>query len=80
MGRVSAGGKRAGHPEAAKLKIVEYAHRKPVGNTGAAKALGIDKKRITEWAKNEKQIKSFIDSKGVGKSRSVGAGPSCSTA
>ena len=54
---------------------------KPVGNHGAAKVLGVDKKRIVTWVKEEEKIKGMIAIKPkLSSAKSLHAGVAASTA
>ena len=54
---------------------------KPVGNHGAAKVLGVDKKRIVTWVKEEEKLKGMIAIKPkLSSAKSLHAGVAASTA
>lgn len=81
------GKKRGSYPLSAKLNTVEFSRQlcsdgRPVGRTGAAKVLGVDKKRITEWIKDETKLKAHVENstKGADKCRSVNPGRAAYTA
>lgn len=78
--------KRGSYPTSAKLKAVEFSRKpcsdgRPVGHIGAAKVLGVDKRRIIEWTKDETKLKAHVKNiKGADKHRSVNAGRTADTA
>ncbi|CAB1103827.1 unnamed protein product [Ectocarpus sp. CCAP 1310/34] len=84
--RSGAVGGRGSYSNAFKVKAAEFTRAlcedgKPVGNTGAAKVLGVSKKRIIAWVKEEGKLKGLIQAKPkLSKAKSLNVGVAASTA
>ena len=79
-------GGRGSYTNAFKLKAAEFtrvrcADGNPVGNHGASKVLGVAKKRIVMWVKEEAKLKSLIEATPkLSRAKSLNVGVAASTA
>ena len=84
--RSRAVGGNGSYPIRFKLKAAAFtrvlcADGQPVGNAGAAKVLGVDRKRIIMWLRDEEKLKSKISANPkLSKAKQVHAGATASTA